>query len=91
VFFGLLVLGYRLLPSRRPPWATSALGAVLATVVAVLATAGMSIYLRTGFASSIFGAAASFFVFLMWMWFIAIGFIVGAEWIRVMVARRPPT
>ena len=90
VFFGLLVLGYRLLPSRRPPWRVGVLGSAVATVVAILATAGMSIYLRTGFASSIFGAAASFFVFLMWLWFIGIGFIIGAEWIRVVVQRERP-
>ena len=87
VFFGLLVLGYRLLPSRRPSWALSALGAAVATVVAIAATAGMSIYLRTGFAVSVFGAAASFFLFLMWLWFIAIGFIIGAELIRVLGER----
>ena len=86
-FFGLLVLGYRLLPSRRPSWAFSAMGAGAATVVAIVVTAGMSVYLRLGFAASVFGAAASFFVFLMWLWLIAIGFIVAAEWIRVLVGR----
>jgi membrane protein len=90
VFFGLLVLGYRLLPSKRPPWRASAVGAGVATVVAIVTSAGMSIYLRTGFASSIYGAAASFFVFLMWLWLIAIGFIVGAEWIRVQAAGDAP-
>ena len=87
VFFGLLVLGYRLLPSRRPAWERATVGAAVATLVAIVATVGMSIYLATGFASSVYGAAASFFVFLMWMWFIGIGFIVGAETIRALGER----
>jgi membrane protein len=84
VFFALLTLGYRLLPSRRPPWRSGAVGAGIATVAAILATAAMSLYLRTGFAASVYGAAASFFVFLMWLWFVGIGFVVGAECVRVL-------
>lgn len=87
VFFALLTLAYRLLPSRRPPWRSGAVGAGVATVVAVLATAAMSLYLRTGFAASVYGAAASFFVFLMWLWFVGIGFVVGAECVRVLSER----
>ena len=87
ILFGLTGLGYRFLPSRRPAWPIALAGAGLAVAIAVAATLGMSVYVWTGLAASVYGAAASFFLLLMWLWFIGIGFILGAELVRVLVGR----
>lgn len=84
VYFGLMTLAYVGLPSHRPPWRASLVGAAIATLVAAGASVGMGIYLSTGFAASSYGTAASFFLFLMWLWIMATGFIIGAETVRVL-------
>lgn len=84
VYFGLMVLAYRGLPSRRPAWHASFVGSAVAALVAVAASVGMGIYLGTGFAASSYGTAASFFLFLMWLWLMATGFIIGAETVRAL-------
>lgn len=84
VYFGLATLAYRELPTHRPTLRPSLVGAAIATAVAALTSIGITIFLGTGFASSVYGTAASFFLFLMWLWLIGIGFIVGAELVRVL-------
>jgi membrane protein len=83
VYFVLLALAYHGLPSHRPPWRASLIGSGVATLVAAGASVGMGIYLGSGFAASAYGTAASFFLFLMWLWLTATGFIIGAETVRV--------
>jgi membrane protein len=87
VYFGLMTLAYNRLPSHRPPWRASLAGAGVATLVAAGASVGMGIYLGSGFAASAYGTAASFFLFLMWLWLSATGFIVGAETARMLGGR----
>jgi membrane protein len=89
VYLGLVTLAYRRLPSHRPPWRASLAGSGLATIVATGASVGMGIYLGSGFAASAYGSAASFFLFLMWLWITATGFIVGAETVRVLADGQP--
>jgi membrane protein len=88
VYFFLLTLAYLRLPSRRPPLRASLIGSAVATLVAAGASVGMGIYLGSGFAASSYGTAASFFLFLMWLWITATGFIVGAETVRVLAEKR---
>lgn len=77
--FVLLGFGYRFLPKGKAPWAAAWAGGAVATIVAAASTVGFMLYLGLGFAASTYGAAASFFVFLMWLWFLGIGFVIGAE------------
>jgi membrane protein len=86
VFLGLMALAYRWLSSHRPAWRAALVGSAVATLVATGASVGMGIYLGSGFAASAYGSAASFFLFLMWLWLIATGFIIGAETVRVLGA-----
>lgn len=87
VYYALIALAYGRLPSHRPPWRASLVGSGVASLFAAVASGGIMIFLGTGFAATVYGEAASFFLFLMWLWFVAIGFIFGAETVRVLVER----
>ena len=79
LLFALLATGYRYLAAGGQPWAAALVGSGVATAVMAASTVGVSVYLALGFAASAYGAAASFFVFLLWLFFLGIGFVVGAE------------
>jgi len=88
LYYVLVVLGYWRLPAQNPPFRASLAGAGVATAIGALATLGMVIFLESGFAATIYGTAASFFMFLMWLWMVATGFIMGAETVLVVAERR---
>jgi membrane protein len=82
ILFGLVALAYRYLVQGRVPWTAASVGSLVCGVIAIVATVGMTAYLGLGFATSAYGAAASFFVLLLWLWFLGIAFVVGAEFAR---------
>jgi membrane protein len=83
-----LALVFRVLPNVRLAWRHTVLGGVL---TALLFSAGKSligIYLaRTG-GTSVFGAAASLVLLLLWVYYSAQILFVGAE-VTAVLARRP--
>jgi membrane protein len=76
-----LSLLYRWAPNREGPrwrWATP--GAVLATVVAILASIGFSIYTSNfGSYNETYGALGAIVVLMLWLFIIAFAVILGAE------------
>jgi uncharacterized BrkB/YihY/UPF0761 family membrane protein len=79
MLFALLAFAYRYLAAAGQPWDAALVGSAVATLVMGASTLGFTIYLGLGLAASAYGAAASFFVFLLWLFFLGIGFVVGAE------------
>ena len=79
VFTILFALVYRALPDTRIPWTDLWLGAA---ITAVLFTAGKSmigLYLGTSGITSAYGAAGSFVLILLWVYYSAVIFLYGAE------------
>ncbi len=84
LLFGLV---YTILPERRVPWRDVAVGSV---VTAVLFTAGKSlvaIYLGRSGVGSLYGAAGSLVVLLVWVYYSAQIFLFGAEFTHVYSQR----
>jgi len=82
--FGLV---YTIVPERRVPWTDVAVGSV---VTAVLFTAGKSlvaIYLGRSGVGSLYGAAGSLVVLLVWVYYSAQIFLFGAEFTHVYSQR----
>jgi membrane protein len=79
MLFALLAFAYRYLAAAGQPWDAALAGSAVATLVMSASTIGFTVYLALGLAASAYGAAASFFVFLLWLFFMGIGFVVGAE------------
>ena len=79
VFTILFALVYRALPDTRIPWTDLWLGAA---ITAILFTAGKSmigLYLGTSGVTSAYGAAGSFVLILLWVYYSAVIFLYGAE------------
>jgi membrane protein len=84
LLFGLV---YTVLPERRVPWRDVAVGSV---VTALLFTAGkalVAIYLGRSGVGSLYGAAGSLVVFLVWVYYSAQIFLFGAEFTHVYSQR----
>lgn len=87
VFTVLFALIYRVLPDTRIPWADVWLGAVATAFLFVLGKGLIGLYLGTSGVTSTYGAAGSFVVILLWVYYSAQIFLLGAEITRVYSER----
>ena len=72
---------YRYAPNRRPAkWQWLTPGAILATLLWMVASAGFAIYVRNfGSYQETFGALAGVIILLMWLWISAYLILLGSE------------
>lgn len=76
--FGLFYLIYRLLPERKLGKTALLIGAVASTILFSLGRIGIGFYLGHTDAVSAFGAAGSLAVVLVWVYYSALAFFIGA-------------
>ena len=76
--FGLFYLIYRLLPERKLSKTALLIGAVASTILFSLGRIGIGFYLGHTDAVTAFGAAGSLAVVLIWVYYSALAFFVGA-------------
>ena len=76
---GLIALIYRYLPSRRLPWRPVLIGAMVTALLFHLGRWAIGLYLAKSTQPSAFGAAASFAAMLLWLYYSAQIFLLGAE------------
>lgn len=75
----LFALIYKLLPSRPIAWSDVWMGAFVTSVLFSLGKYGIGLYLGTVALSSSFGAAGAFVVLMVWIYYAAQVFLLGAE------------
>jgi membrane protein len=75
----LFALIYRYMPTRRLPWRTVTVGAVLTAMLFDVGRWVVSLYLGHSTQPSAFGAAASFAALLLWLYYTSLIFLFGAE------------
>ena len=80
IIAGLAVL-YRFAPDRdNPRWAWASTGAIVATILWLVASAGFSIYTANfGKYNETYGALGAIVVVMLWLWIGALAVILGAE------------
>jgi membrane protein len=79
VIVGLLMtLVYRWLPDARIAWRDALLGAMVTSLLFNLGRAGLERYLADETTASAFGAAGSVIVLLLWLYYSATMFLIGA-------------
>lgn len=88
IFFVTFALTYRFLPPVRLAWRDVWIGALVSAVLFGLGRFVLDWYLTTFGIGSIFGAAASFVVFLVWIYYSAHIFLIGAEMTQVYARTR---
>jgi membrane protein len=79
VITGLIALIYRFMPARRLPWRPVLWGALVTALLFHLGKWGIGLYLGQSTQPSAFGAAASFVALLLWLYYSAQIFLLGAE------------
>ena len=72
-----------MLPAVRPSWKTAWKGAALTTVLFLIGRAGIGLYLGNAATASSFGAAGSLAALLLWVYYSALIFFLGAEFTRI--------
>jgi len=87
---GLIALMYRYLPALRLPWRQVLLGAFVTTLLFQLGRWAIGLYLGRSTEPSSFGAAAAFAALLLWLYYSAQIFLLGAEFTAVMGGTRTP-
>jgi membrane protein len=85
---GLIALLYRYLPAMRLAWRHVVVGALVTTLLFQAGRWGIGLYLGRATQPSTFGAAASFAALLLWLYYSAQIFLLGAEFTAVLGGSR---
>ena len=91
VYWALFALTYRVLPDARIEWRDVALGSLISALLFLLGKELIAAYLARSGRGTPFGAAGSVFLFLMWVYYSAQLFLMGAVFTRVWAVRRGRT
>lgn len=84
----LFVLIYRYLPARRIQWSTAVTAATFTSVMFELMKTGFTWYFARFAQMSTYGALASIAIVVLWVYYMAIAFILGGEVGQVTAMRR---
>jgi membrane protein len=87
---GLIALIYRYMPARRMAWRPILWGALVTALLFHLGRWGIAWYLGRSTQPSAFGAAASFAAMLLWLYYSAQIFLLGAEFTACFGGVREP-
>jgi len=83
----LFAVAYKLIPDTRIEWRDVWLGCVVATVLILIGKHAVGLYLRFNSLTSVYGAAGSLFVLLIWVYCSAQIVFLGAELTKVYAKR----
>jgi membrane protein len=84
----LFTLIYRFLPDTRVPWADAWAGGLLASVLFSLGKWLIGLYIGRSAVASTYGAAGTFVVILLWVYYSSLIFLYGAEVVKAWGAGR---
>jgi membrane protein len=79
---------YKVLPDRAIAWGDVVVGAVVTAVLFTIGKSLISWYIGSSAVTSSFGAAGALLVLLLWVYYSAQIFLLGAEFTKVYATRR---
>jgi membrane protein len=84
--FVVLTIGFldNVLPCKRHHWRWITPGAIFATIMIVLGTAGVDLYVKVARYSQTYGSIGAFFVLMLWIYVDSLALLLGAEINSVM-------
>ena len=82
---------YKVLPDRDLEWGDVVVGAIVTAVLFTIGKSLISWYIGSSAVASSFGAAGALIVFLLWVYYSAEIFLVGAEFTKVYANRHGST
>jgi membrane protein len=83
----MLVLAYKLIPDQDIKWKEVLVGSAVTSVLFMVGKYFFGLYLASSLLQSVYGAAGSLFVLLVWVYYSAQVFYFGAELTKVWVMR----
>lgn len=78
---------YKLLPDIQIKWSDVFLGAFITSVLFLLGRTAVSFYLSNAAMASTYGAAGSFVIFLIWVYYNVMVIFLGAEFTQIWTTR----
>lgn len=87
IMFILFSMVFKLLPDVRIAWRDVWLGAAVTTLLVALGSYGISLYLQVASVGSVYGAAGSLIVVLVWFYYSAQILMFGAEFTKLYAIR----
>jgi membrane protein len=78
---------YKILPKQNLTWRDVAFGAIVTTVLFQIGQTAVGIYLGSAWAASVYGAAGGIAALLIWIYYSAQVFLLGAEFTKVFAER----
>ena len=91
VLAGLFALMFRVLPDAEVAWADVWMGALFTALLFTVGKALIGLYLGRSSPGSVFGAAGSFALILIWIYYSALILLPGAEFTQVWAGRHGKT
>jgi membrane protein len=88
IFSLVFAVGYKFLPDTKVAWSDVWIGAIIAGALFTLGKHLLSAYLARSHGTSIYGATGSVAVILVWVYYSARVFFIGAEFTHVYSCRR---
>jgi membrane protein len=88
ILLALFALIFRLVPDVRLPWKPLFLGAAITTVLFTAGRAALDVYFLKTVVGSVYGAAGSLVVMIVWVYYSAQIFLLGAEITKVYADQR---
>src|ERR1700683_1133906 len=79
--FAVLAISFldNVLPCKRHAWRWITPGAIFATIMIVLGTIGVNLYVRLASYSQTYGSLGAFFVLMLWIYVASLAILIGAE------------
>lgn len=90
LFVGAALVGatYKLLPAAVVTWREALAGGMVTSVLFVIGQSLFGLYLGTSSLKSLYGAAGSFVLVLLWLYYCAVMYFFGAEFARLYGMKR---
>ena len=79
---------YKILPDRRIEWHDVMIGAVVTALLFSIGKSLIGLYIGSSSMASSYGAAGSLIIVLLWIYYSAQIFLLGAEFTKVYAAHR---
>lgn len=87
VITGLFTVVFKLLPDVYIPWRDIMIGAFATTILFILGRLAIQWYMSGGTVETTYGAAGSFVIFLIWLYYNIMVVFLGAEFTKVYATR----
>jgi membrane protein len=84
----LFSLVYQYVPEKRIPWRDAIVGGAFAAILFMIGKILLELYLSTTTMISVYGAAGSLVILMIWIYYSAAALLVGAEFMEVFHLHR---